>query len=101
MNLANILNRPSTPSPTPPSTPPPSNYTIRDQRLQTQTLHEVGFTCNQIREQLGLTLNQVRYAVSHRLTPQKRKGRPSKLTQEEVDEIIAWICTLKTNRRTP
>jgi transposase len=98
MDLANILNRPSTPSITP---PPPSNYTTRDQRLQAQTLREIGFTYHQIQEQLGLTLDQVRYAVHHRLTPQKRKGRPSKLNQEEVDEIIAWVCASKTNRRTP
>jgi Transposase len=107
MELANILNRPLTPPNTPPPPPPPStppprtSHTTRDQRLQAQTLRDIGFTYAQIREQLGLTFDQIQYAVNHRITPQKRKGRPSKLAPEEVDQIIAWVCASKTNRRTP
>lgn len=103
MDITNLLNSP----PSPPRTPPPpptasiSNYTTRDQRIQAQTLRNIGFTYEQIHQQLGLTLHQVAYAVNHRVTPQKRKGRPSVLTQEEVNQIIIWICESKANRRTP
>jgi hypothetical protein len=82
MELANILNRPLTPPktpPPPPSTPPPrTSRTTRDQRLQAQTLRDVGFTYAQIREQLGLTFDQIQYAINHRITPQ---------TQEKTLEI--------------
>jgi Transposase len=110
MDLANILNRSSPPPPpslstpfsSPPSPPPsPSHQTTRDQRLQVQILREIGWTYGQICNKLQLTHNQVRYAISHRLTPQKRSGRPSKLTQEEVDHIISWVCASKAHRRTP
>jgi len=100
MNLANQLDRPSTPPPPPPPPPPSSsphpppspplppslplsipsssaypeslsthsttlplpihpNYTTRDQRLQAQTLHDIGLTYTQISAHLGLTLRQV------------------------------------------
>ena len=121
MDLANQLDRPSTPPPPPPlpistpsssaypeappppptAPPPPVYQTTRDQRLQAQTLHDIGLTYTQIRAQLGLTLRQIQYALHHRVTPQKRPGRPSVLTQEEVAEIIDWVCALKGNRRTP
>lgn len=79
----------STTSPAPPSAPStPVRDTTRDQRLQVQTLHDVGFTYTQIREKLGLTLRQIQYAVQHRLTPKKRSGRPGLLTQEEIDTLV-------------
>jgi transposase len=85
-----------------PYTPPPAaSNTTRDQRLRAQTLHDFGLTYTQIHEQLGLTLRQIQYAISHRITPKKRSGRPSRLSQEEIDELIAWICLSKANRRTP
>lgn len=118
MDSANT-NRPRTPSPPPPpplpSTPPsalpsalpsappstpPAACTTRDQRLQIQTLHDAGLKYGQIREQLGFTFRQIQYALSHRITPKKRRGRPLILTQEQINEIITWICILKANRRT-
>jgi hypothetical protein len=86
MDSSNSSDRPQTPPP--PSAPSRTNST-RDQRLQAQTLHDVGFTCSQISNQLSLSLRQVRYTLSHRITPKKHSGRPSLLTQEEVDNIIA------------
>jgi transposase len=103
MDIANLLN--SSPPPFPP--PPHSALktapdTTRDQRLQIQTLRTAGFTYSQIREQLGdVTLHQIAYAILHPLTPKKRKGKPSILTSEEVEEIITWVCLNKRNRRTP
>jgi hypothetical protein len=82
MDSTNSSDRPQTP-------PAPARInTTRDQRLQVQTLHDVGFTYSQISNQLSLSLRQVRYALSHRITPKKHSGRPSLLTQEEVDNII-------------
>jgi hypothetical protein len=100
MDPANQLDRPSTPPPptpplstpsssaypehpsTPPPAPPPptTSHTTRDQRLQAQTLHNIGLSYAQIRAHLGLTFRQISYAIRHRLTPQKRTGRPSVLT---------------------
>jgi hypothetical protein len=88
-------------SPTPPTAPPPVHQTTRDQRLQAQTLHDIGLPYVRIRDHLGLIIRQIRYAIRHRLTPQKSSGRPSILTQEEVAEIIDWVCALKSNQRTP
>jgi transposase len=89
-----------------PSTPPTApitaaNETTRDQRLQAQTLHDIGLLYTQIRDHLGLTLRQIQYAICHRLTPKKRSGRPPTLTEEEVARIIDWACATKGNRRTP
>jgi hypothetical protein len=104
MDTANGPNRPPTPPSIvdTPSTPPLAavSDTTRDQRLQVPTLHDTGFTYTQIRERLGLTFRQVQYAVRHRVTPKKRSGRPSILTQEEVDHIIMWVCAIKGNRCT-
>jgi transposase len=94
-----LIQMASANSPDRPQTPPPN--TTRDQRLQAQTLHNIGMPCRRICEQLNISLRQVRYAISHRITPQKTSGRPSQLTQEEVDYIIAWVCASKANRRTP
>lgn len=82
MDIANLLNSPPTPprTPPPPTAPSISNETTRDQRIQVQTLRDIGFTYDQIHQQLGLTLHQIAYAINHQVTPQKRKGRPSKLT---------------------
>lgn len=77
-----------------------TNQTTRDQRLQVQILRAAGLSYSQVHEQLGLTLRQISYAVNHRVTPQKRKGRPSTLAQEEVNDIITWTCASKANRRT-
>jgi hypothetical protein len=83
MDSANQLDRPSTPPPPPlpspsfdhPSTPPTAScpttttQTTRDQRLQVQTLHDIGLPYAHIHDHLGLTIRQIHYALRHRLTP--------------------------------
>ncbi len=91
-------NTPPDPPPNPPQTPH-TRHSTRDERLQVQTLRNAGLNYSQIRAQLGLTLHQIAYAVQHRITPKKRKGRPTILTQQEIDDIITWICASKANRR--
>lgn len=75
-------------------------FATRDQRLQAQTLRAADFTYAQIREQTGLTLHQVQYAITHPLTPQKREARPFVLSEAEVEQIIDWIYASRRNRRT-
>jgi Transposase len=108
MDIANLQNSPSPPpppSPSPSSPPSPSDQrsgrqTTRDQRLQIQTLRTAGLTYSQIQRQLGdVTLHQITYAIQHPVTPKKRRGRHSILTSEEIEEIIAWVCLSKSNRR--
>jgi transposase len=72
----------------------------RDERLQVQTLRRAGLSYSQIQEQLNLTPHQIAYAINHPTTPKKRKGRPSMLSQEEIDHIIHWVCASPRNRRT-
>lgn len=71
-----------------------------DQRLQARALHEVGLKYQKIAAETGLTLWQVRYAVTHSSTPTKSTGRPSKLSKTELENIITWICASRSNRRT-
>lgn len=45
----------------------------RDERLQVHTLYNItGYERDEICLQLNLTPDQVRYALTHRLTPQKK-----------------------------
>jgi transposase len=76
-----------------------SKHNSRDQRRDIQLLHREGYTLNQIAQKEGLTRRQVQYAVKHPATPRKRSGRPLKMTAEELEYLIDWICSLKANRR--
>jgi len=74
----------------------------RDERLQIYTLfHYTSFTINQIYLQLGKTPNQVQYALSYRLTPQKHRGGCKVLLNTlQRKRLIAWVIALKENRET-
>ena len=78
---------------------PRAKHTTRNQPLQVQVLFGAGLKYQEISIQTDLTLYQVRYAVRHQLTPIKRTGRPCVLTKEEVQDIIAWVCSSRANRR--
>jgi len=73
----------------------------RDQRIQIQTLHEFGpKRYTDIAHDVGCTLRQVQYAVSHRITPQKHRcGRHLLLAEAEIDVLIDFICVSRQNRR--
>lgn len=89
------------------SIPTPKTLTkkncTRDDRLRIQTLFfHAGFTKEEICLQLNLTLDQVKYALSHRVTPQKtRSGRRPLLSPRERKQLIEWVCANAKNRRTP
>jgi Homeodomain-like domain len=81
-------NRPYTP-------PPAASDTTRDQRLQAQTLHDVGLTYTQIHEQLGLTLRQVQYAISHRITPKNAPDDLQDLLKRRLMKSLHGYAFLK------
>jgi transposase len=76
-----------------------TKHTSRDQRRDIQLLYQEGFTIAQIAEKQACTTRQVQYAIKHPSTPQKRSGRPQKMTEEELQYLIEWICASKQNRR--
>jgi transposase len=84
----------------PPSTPPRRHLT-RDQRLQIRTLRGIGLTYERIASHLKVSYQQVQRACqAEQSTPKKHTGRPSKLSQEQVDELIAYIRQSRETRRT-
>ena len=81
----------------------PYKNTRRDDRLRAQTLFfDAGWSKSDIALQLNLTLDQVKYALRHRVTPQKtRSGRRPFLGPAERKQLIDWVCASRKNRRTP
>ena len=68
----------------------PRRNCTRDQRLKVQTLFlHAGWTKDDIALQLNLTPEQVRYAIAHRVTPQKnRSGRRPLLGPVERKQLV-------------
>lgn len=75
----------------------------RDERLRIQVLFfDAHLTRSQICLQTGYTYNQICYAISHRLTPQKqRTGRRIKLNTPQRKKLIQWVTASRENRETP
>lgn len=89
-------------TPLTPSTPPHPHtaHLTRDERLQVQTLHLAKHSVRDICELLKLTRRQVTYAItSNQVTPRRRSGRPRRLTDAQVDELIAYIRSSRASRR--
>lgn len=110
--LASSRDSPSDPSSCP-HTPPPTQDRVylrtpkrhwrkqltRDQRLQVQTLRDVGWRYSDIAAHLGFSWKQVEIACQSRVTPKKRKGRPSTITDEMRHELVAFVCQSGVTRR--
>lgn len=81
----------------------PQKICTRDDHLRIQTLFfYAGWTRDDIALQLNLSLRQVKYALSHRLTPQKsRCGRNPLLGSPERKQLVDWVCASAKNRRMP
>lgn len=61
-----------------------------------------GLSHTTISNQLHISVRQVQYTCqTQRATPKKPKGQPPKLSEEQMDDIIAWISASKQNRRKP
>ena len=84
---------------TPPSTPH-HRYLSRDERLQVQTLHMVGHSQAFISSVLGIIRRQVGYSIAaEQVTPKKRSGRPPKLTEAQVDELVHYVRQTRASRQ--
>jgi transposase len=79
---------------------PRRKHTTRDERRDIQVLREAGKTLQQISDQAGLSVNQVSYALQQPATPSKRSGRPSKLTEAQVNKLIEYIESSQIGRQT-
>jgi len=81
------------------STPKHGQLT-RNQRIQVQTLTEIGWEREAIARHLKITLRQVQYANSHRLTPQNRKSGPKAVIDTPYQaELVRFIRRSKETRR--
>ncbi|OJD23870.1 hypothetical protein ACJ73_04772, partial [Blastomyces percursus] len=81
-------------------------HLTRDERHEILTLRDACFTYDQIvshfwrMRRVKITHRQVQYACQQEYpTPKKRPGRPVKLTEEQVNEIIEFITASRENRR--
>ena len=75
-----------------PETPKKQQLT-RDQRVQIQTLREIGWTYKQIANHVHVTLRQVQVACIGPRTPQKRRGRPPIITEEQRQDLVAYVTS--------
>lgn len=64
-------------------------------------MRRLGYTHAAISAELNLSLSQVQYALSHTETPITRPGRPSKLTEAQVQELKAFMEASKENELMP
>jgi hypothetical protein len=78
-------------------------HLTRDDRHRVQTLFfHAGWTKSQIALQLNLTERQIKYALSHQVTPQKKhSGGRTFLGPLERKQLVDWVCTSAKNIRTP
>lgn len=81
----------------------PSPQLTRDDRLRIQTLFfDANHTRAQICLETGYTYDQVCYAITHRLTPQKRKTKGRiLLNTPQRKRLIQWVTASRENRETP
>ncbi|EKV10534.1 hypothetical protein PDIG_55890 [Penicillium digitatum PHI26] len=76
------------------------NWLERDTAIQVLTLDSIDWSKQRIADYLGITRNQVRWAIARGTpTPRKPPGRVPKLIRSEVDDIITFITTNEINRR--
>ena len=77
----------------------------RDDRLRIQTLdHTAGWSTNQIRvEYPHFTLDQIRYLLQYRTTPQKKtkSGCKAFVNTPRRRQLVEWVSAAAINRRVP
>src|SRR5271165_2194899 len=87
-------------------TPPQQEYstsTSRDDRIAIQTALKFGIPYARIQEVLGVTENQIIYANSHRVTPQKPNCRhkPPLLCTPQRTALNQWLHASPSHTRIP
>src|ERR1700733_6422153 len=77
----------------------PQKLCTRDDHLRIQTLFfNASWTKDDIALQLNVSLRQIKYALNHRLTPQKsRCGRYPLLGPLERKQLVDWVCASAKN----
>ena len=77
-----------------------SKHLSRDDRLRVLTLHKTAnWDYSRIAKETGFSYNQVRYTChSGDPTPSKRSGRPFRLSDDQVKELITFLSASETNR---
>lgn len=85
----------------PPSTPRKTRQLTRDDRIEVQTLHSVGWTYLRISQHMDITLRQVQTAVKGSRTPKKRHGRPPLLDDNKKQQLIEFVTASAHNRQIP
>ncbi|PMD13578.1 hypothetical protein NA56DRAFT_421502 [Hyaloscypha hepaticicola] len=101
MNIAALLQAPCVPTG---SRGHPNHTTCdRDARLRIQTLrNDASWGPSKIVKHTTFTLDQVKYALSHRTTPQKTKsGRKLLLNTPTRKALVNWVSASRANRRVP
>ncbi|RPA78957.1 hypothetical protein BJ508DRAFT_308856 [Ascobolus immersus RN42] len=85
----------------PPRTPQHQNgrHLSRDLRMQVHTLRSIGWTHKEIANKLKCSVSQVQYTLTGPVTPKKRKGRPGKLSEDRVDELVLFVTGSREGRR--
>lgn len=80
-----------------------SNSCDRDTRIRIQLLHSIGWKYADIAQHLKVTIRQVQYAVTHRLTPQHRmkKGPAPVIRTPHRQELKAWLNESPSRRDIP
>ena len=80
-----------------------SNSCDRDTRIKIQLLYSIGWKYADIAQHLKVTIRQVQYAVTHRLTPQHRmkKGPAPVIRTPRRQELKAWLNESPSRRDIP
>ena len=86
---------------TPPSTPSRRKQLTCDQRIQIIALHNHGVNQVSIAKELQVTRSQVRYTLSKKdtPTPSKLTGRPTVMTEEQIDELEDFVISSRTGQQ--
>jgi len=99
--LSAILNPPGA-NPSPPSTLKKSLKRLtRNQQVRIRVLRDIGWAYKDIALKYDVTIRAVQYACMNPQTPKKRSGRPSRLSEEQVECLIDFVTYSKLNRRLP
>jgi len=74
----------------------------RDLRLQAQILRSIGWKYFKIVEFMKITLRQIQYACSVRLTSQRHlRERKSTIDVDSLQFLIEFVCASTKNRQMP
>jgi len=63
----------------------------RDQRLQVKTLRDINWTYEQIAKHFGFSMRAVQYACTNPLDLKKKRGRASKISEEDVRRAMRFM----------